>query len=568
MSDHDNKVMNMKCKEAKLLILPYLGNDKDITDEEHQAFEQHFQSCARCAKEYEESQLLVSLIRKYRPLIEDVPALIEKRHPPVNLYMTVEEGWRDLCKRCPDLADDPKRPKYLRLFYKISAAAACLVICVLAWLMFPPDSKPEMKQEVVSQEVAFDSFLTVELVSDNQKTSIPIGQKLKTSDSELKTLVINNKHQIVMNIDTTLVIEPFNTNEYSGCMLELTLGQIYSHVKHNGSPFIVETPHCKAVITGTTFDMSVTDDSTTLVVSEGNVQFESEKDVVEVTTGQISRIVGQSAPTKPRACNTAELIAWATSSQTKTISTKPNLHASFSELDHFKLPVKSEPIDLDTIDFESWANDKRYWFKREFPQLFELKDALAEEGVEVDYPEILFRSVGLWSFAYPEYRSTQVVDIESQTLINTARYYGLDQEWLFKNTPSAKYKNNDFGTSQKGLRAFEKWVQDLGKAQVSGRMDPSVLFNSLHSSTFLVNTRVLLWLGLREGLFERAVPKENLVFLLDKQIRTADRCINTSIELLGSSEGSCPDPGIDLIEKMVKDVNFIFGLEKAICKLK
>jgi hypothetical protein len=560
--------MNMNCKEAKLLIMPYLGNDKDITVEEHQAFEQHLQSCTKCAKEYEKSKSLVELIKEYWPLDEKMLASIAPPKPPSKGYMTVEEGWQDLCKRCPELAEDPKRQKYLRLFYKVGAAAACLIIGISVWLMFSPNSKPKSQQEVVAQQLAFDSFLTVELISDNQKTSIPIGQKLKTSDSEFKTLVINNKHQVVMNTDTVLAIGPFKMNEYSGCMVELASGQIYSHVKHNGSPFIVETPHGKAVITGTTFDISVADDSTTLVVSEGSVQFESEKDFVEVATGQISRIVGQSAPTKPRACNTAELIAWATSSQTKTIPTKPNLYTSFSELDHLELTARSGPINLDTIDYDSWVGQKRDWFRQEFPQLFELKEALAEEGVEVDYPEIVFRSVGLWSFAYPEYRSTQVVDIESQTLINTARYYGLDQKWLFKNIPSAKYKNNDFRISEKGLKAFEKWAQDLGKAQVSGRMDPSVLFNSLHSSTFLVNTRVLLWLGLRDGLFERQAAKKSLLFLLDKQIRTADRCVNTSIELLGSSEGSCPDPGIDLIEKMVKDVNFIFGLEKAICKLK
>lgn len=558
----------MNCKEVKLLIMPYLGNDKDITTDERQAFEQHLQDCASCAQDYQESKFIVELIKEYWPLDEEMLAAMAPPKRPATRYMTVEEGWQDLCRRCPDLAEDPKRQKYFRLFYKIGAAAACLIIGVSTWLVLSPDSKPEIKQEIVEQQLAFDPFLTVELVSDNKKTSIPAGQKLKTSANELKTLIVDNKHQIVMNADTVLSIKPLHVNKNYGCTVELASGQIYSRVKRNGNPFIVETSNGKAVITGTTFDISTADDSTTLVVSEGNVRFESEKGAVEVETGQISRIVGQSAPTEPRACNTAELIAWAAGSQATVTLDESRLYTGPCEFDGFELPIKSAPIDLDAIEYTSWVGQKRDWFRREFPQLFKLKDALAEEGIDVDYPELLFKSGSLWDFAYPEYRTTQVIDIESQVLIDATNFYGFDQKWLFKNVPSASHKNNDFGTSQKGLRAFEKWTQDIGKAQASGRMDPSVLFNWLHSSTFLVNTRALVWLGLREGLFEGQAAKENLLFMLDKQIRTADRCVNTSIELLGAEKTGCSDPIPQLIEKMVKDVNFIFGLEKAICKLK
>ncbi len=438
MPGHDNKVMNMKCKEVRLLIMPYLGNDTDITADEHQAFEQHLQSCERCAKDYEESKIIVELIKEYWPLDEEMLAEIAPPKPPATRYMTVEEGWQDLCRRCPDLAEDPKHQKYLRMFYKVGAVAACLIIGVSAWLMFSPDSRPETKQEVVTRQLAFDPFLTVELVSDNQKTSIPTGQKLKTSSNELKNLVINNKHQIVMNADTTLSIDPFTTNGSLGCIVELVSGQIFSHVERNGNPFIVETSHGRAVITGTTFDIKVTDDATTLVVSEGSVQFESQRGVVTVGAGQISEIVRQSAPAEPRACNTDKMTAWAISNQVKPSLTRPRLRADISELEHLELPVKSGPINLEAINYESWVGQKRDWFKREFPQAFQLKEALAKKDIEVDYPQLLIQSGYIRRFVYPESSATRLAFPDFQLLLEAVLPYGLDRQWLLKNVPATK----------------------------------------------------------------------------------------------------------------------------------
>ncbi|MHC4739941.1 MAG: FecR domain-containing protein [Planctomycetota bacterium] len=560
----------MNCKEAKLLIMPYLGNDKDITGKEHRAFEQHLQSCARCAKEYEESQSLVSLIRKYRPLIENVPALIEERHPPANLYMTVEEGWRDLCRRCPDLAEDPKRQKYLRLFYKISAAAACLLIGISAWLMFSPDSKPEIKQKVISQQGAFDSFLTVELVSDNSKTTIPPGQKLETSANELKTLIIDNKHQIVMNADTVLTIRPLNVDKNYGCTVELASGQLYSQVKRNANPFIVKTSNGKAAITGTTFDISVADDSTTLVVSEGSVRFESKKGVVRVATGQISRIVGQSAPTKPRACNTAEITAWATSNQVEILPTKPDLHTTHSKHDHPGLLIISGPIDLEAIDYEGWVAEKRDWFNSEFPWIFQLEEALVKEGIDVDYPQLLMQSGYIWQFVYPESSAKRVAFLDFKLLLEAVLPYGLDRRWLFKNVPAAKYairirKNTkDKFTS---LKEFEQWTASFeGAPESPEEPDSSIISRSLQAGTYLVNTRTLLWLGIKNGIsLDEFEDEEKLLSLLNQEIQAADRCIQTAI---AQSETTCPTKDDPLRARMIKEINVISESERAISELR
>ena len=71
ISNNSNKAVSVNCKKARLLILPYITNDADITTDEHRAFEQHLQSCAQCIKEYEESKPVVDLVKKYCPVGEN-----------------------------------------------------------------------------------------------------------------------------------------------------------------------------------------------------------------------------------------------------------------------------------------------------------------------------------------------------------------------------------------------------------------------------------------------------------------------------------------------------------------
>ena len=563
----------MNCKEAKLLLLPHIANDEDITVDERHGFEQHLQSCAQCVEEYEESKSLIKLVKEYWPLYEDMLSRAENPNQPTKCYMTVEEGWQDLCRRCPDLAQPAKLQKYLQLLYKVGAVAACLVIGMTTWLIFSLDSKPKIKQEIISQQVAFDPFLTVELVSDSDKTVIPIGKELKTSIDESKTLIVNDKHKLVMNADTTLLIKPLIINEDSGCTVELLSGQIYSHVECDGNPFIVKTSHGRAVITGTTFDVKVTDDSTTLIVSEGSVQFESERGAVTVEASQISSIVGQSAPTEPRAYNTARLTAWAASNQVEIPLTNPNLHAGLSGLDDLGLPIRSGLIDLEAIDYESWVEKKRDWFKREYPWIFQLKEALRKEDMNTDYPQLLMQSDYIWQFVYPESSAPRIAVINFKLLLKTVHNYDLDKRWLFRNVPAVRYafnKHRGIKDNLAGIQAFEQWSVSFEKALKSpDNIDHSTIFRSFHAATYLVNTRTLLWLCINNDISASEVEDgRKLLSLLNQEIQAADRCVQTAVELMALPEKTCLTKDDPVIERMIKEINVISELEKVIFKLK
>jgi hypothetical protein len=317
----------MDCKKAQLLMISVWVGDPGVTDQERESFKSHVIACPVCAWEYKETKEIMSLVRRHwGPMNKENRHLLQKRGYPIpvqgensassNRSMTVEEGWRDLLRRCPDLTQCEKRSKWLQLFGRVSAVTACMVVGLLTWLAFSIYSKIEIAQGPVQEQVASAQkpSIKVELVSDNIRIPIPTGCEITTS-KKLKTVIINEKHRMVMNFDTVLMVEPLIENTYFGCLVKLAAGEIFAHVKleNDNNPFVVETVHGKAVIKGTLFDMKAMSNSTTLVVTEGIVQFVSERGTVDVAAEQMSEIVALTAPTKPIACDNLELTAWATS---------------------------------------------------------------------------------------------------------------------------------------------------------------------------------------------------------------------------------------------------------------
>lgn len=165
-------------------------------------------------------------------------------------------------------------------------------------------------------------------------------------------------------------------------------------MEHDGNPFEFHSPHGEAVITGTIFDVKVTKAETTLVVSEGSVQFGSAKGMVQVGENRKSTLEVGSLPTEPVSCDAKLLIGWA-------IDKDGVPSVEFADLFEELLLLPSflgQPVDLDSLDYEKWAEEKRDWFKGQFPWIFELQKKLE---IEVDYPELLMQSGDIWQVVYP-----------------------------------------------------------------------------------------------------------------------------------------------------------------------
>jgi len=562
----------MNCKKVQFLMCLYIADDPALTGKERLAFANHLRNCQECAREYGESRFVIDLAREHWQVSEDTLALIEKANKYVKPRMTVEEAWQDLKSRIPEFAQFEKRQKRLQLFRRAGVVAACLVVGISIFLAFSY-SKPKFAQESIPEQVVFapKPSVKVELISDNSKVLIPTGYEIAAA-KELKSLIINDKHRIVINVDTTLAVEPLVEGSRLGCLVKLASGEILAHVEHDGNPFVVSTAHGKAVITGTIFDIKATDISTTLVVAEGTVQFESEESFVKVTADHTSEIVAQSAPTKPTSCDIAKLTAWANGQELKKLKTALAKIESFSDdydTTALCLSAMSGPIDLENINYEEWIEEKQDWFRGEFPWIFQLQSALAQEGVKVEYPELLVKSGDIWQFMYPQNTIDRIPIFNPDSLINVASKFGFDNKWLLENVPAVEFAvGAPVATEDKftGLKAFEKWAYYFEQLRQSpDAMDSDTLLYSLHACRYLTNTRTLAWLTINSSKDTlRPEDKIALSALLQTEFYTANSLTGKIIELIWTSHSESCGECQGLVDEIIEDIDKITSIEKRI----
>jgi len=558
----------MDCKEAQLLIVPHIMGDLDTGSWQCHELEAHLLSCPVCAKEYENSKLVVEFIEERKVLFAEALESIDKKR--VAEQEEIERSWQAIQVKLAKIKAQEKQAHLRTTLWKLTAAAACVVIGISTWLVLS-NSKTLQKPNPQQIALAPTPSIKIELLLDNGNIIIPAGTKIKTTANELKSLIINGKHRMVLNYDTALSIEPLLDNEHVGCMVKLDSGEIFTHVEHDGNPFVVGTAQGRAIITGTTFDIKTTDISTTLVVAEGTVQFESEEGFVEVTAGHTSEIAGQSAPTKPATCNTAELTAWATGHELKTALAKIGSFSDAYDLTDFWLSAMSCPINLENIDYEDWIEEKRGWFKREFPWIFQLQSALAKESVEVDYPDLLIQSADIWQFVYPGTSPQQIPILYFDPLLKTASKYGFDKQWLMANIPATKSVIDKPVAAKgrfSGLKAFEQWTSCFEQVRKSPEeLDSGTLLCSLHAGTYLANTRTLAWFSINDGkhLF-RPEDKTVVLALLQTEVNTANKLTGKIIELLRTIQSKPCGECQGLVDKVVEDISAIMNSEKGILK--
>ncbi|MFC1781164.1 FecR domain-containing protein, partial [Planctomycetota bacterium] len=465
-----------------------------------------------------------------------------------------------------------EKTKKLQLFRRISAVAACLLIGISLWMVFSNQPKPQTHPQDSSLEQVTSAIapsVKIEVVSNDGSVIIPAGQKISTLAGQLMTLRINEKHRLVVNENTSLSIKTLVSEENIGCAVELAAGQVYAYVEHDGNPFVVNTANGEAVITGTTFDIQTTGIETKLVVVEGTVQFESQAGSVKVAKGQLSKISAKSAPTAPSLCDTVELTVWARGYELKSALAKiakiESVTDSF-DLTNLWLSATSGPIDLENIDYSEWIEQKRDWFEREFPHVFDLKQALAKEAIETDYPELLFVSGDIWQFAYPQVSLNQIPVITLDSLLKAGSRYGCDEQWLLENIPAINSLLDSPKEIVTGINAFGQWVDCFEKLRNTTKApDSATLLYSLHACTYLTNTRILAWLYIANDKTDfSAEDKEQVLDLLQSQVNTANELTSRVIRLFAASENQpCEELNV-LIEQVADNLALLIDIEKRV----
>lgn len=556
----------MDCKKAEIMFMPHIMGELESGSQQTHEFQVHLATCRACSEQYESNKLTIEFIESHK--VEFAVAL-ESIQDKANQQKELERSWQCIEAKLNGLEAGEKREKLGKIYRfvaKFSAAAACLAIGVFIYLMLSNPTSPE-KPALPQVASASASSIRIQSLSDDGGILIPAGQQI-ASDESLKTLIINDKHRFIMNANTTLSIRSFNHNKRIGCMVNMASGQIFAHVEGDGSPFIVSTTHGRAVITGTTFDLMATSAGTTLVVVEGIIKFESKRGNAQVTTGQISKIVPNSAPTSPVSCKTAELTAWATAYEFEPVLAKIQSISDGYDLTDLGLGAVSGPIELERIDYEDWIEEKRAWFRREFPQIFQLQKALGAEGIEVDYPELLISSGDIWQFVYPETLPRQIPILYFDSLLKAASKYGFDEQWLAANVPIAKSaidKHIPEGIYT-GLKAFEHWASCIEKMRKSqAPPDSNTLLSSLHAAMYLVNTRTLIWLNLINGRTSlSAEDKAKVLILLQNEVNTANELAGRLISMFAGPANQPCEACRDLLDGIIEIINTISDIEKGV----
>lgn len=567
----------MDCKEAQILFVEHILGDLEPDSTECLELETHLLSCEVCSEHYEDSKETVKFIEDHNAeFAEAIEALEEKEATEAAEKNPMSPGELERSWRCIEAKLDrleaggkrKKRAKIRRILVKVSAAAACLAIGAFAWLMLADSTALE---EPLAQQGALapTPSIKIALLTETGRVAVAVGQAVETSAGELKTLIINGRHRTVMNADTSLSITPLGESKQPGCMVALDSGQICAHVEHDGDPFVVATAHGRAVITGTALDVKATQAGMTLVVAEGSVRFESRQGIVEVAAGQISEILANSPPTKPLACDAAKLTAWATGHEFKAALAKLEPYSDDYDLTGLWLSANSGSIELERIDYQGWIEEKRPWFQREFPWIFQLQTALAAEGIETDYPQLLISSGDIWQFAYPATSPQQIPIPYLDPMLKEASKYGFDEQWLTENIRAAKSAIVSPSAPEDrftGPKAFEQWAACIEQMRRSSEPpDAAALLYSLHASVYLANTRTVAWLSLTSGELDSA-QKDNakVLALLQTEVTTATELTGRIIRLFAGVEDQPCDECRMLLNDIIENITTITEIEKGI----
>lgn len=533
----------MRCRKTQTLIDLYLVEDPLLDPQERGCFEDHLRDCPQCRAACDRGRQVVALVRSYGQVSEDTLALLAEAHTPRALL------W----------------PSWARDVLRVGAVAACLAIAVLGWWVVLSSEAPATTSRGSASFSAEETGMTIESMGRGGRI-IP-GTIIQTSAREVRSLALNGRHQVVMNADTRLSIEPLVVAGQVGCQVNLAQGEVYVHVEHDGNPFVVRTDHGRAVITGTTFDVKVAETGTTLIVAEGSVRFESEGGAVQVAAGRQSMIGRASAPpSRPTACDATALTIWAGAAwSVNPVAQVMGPGDVLADSLPVFAPSPGVRTDFQDICYAEWVEQNRDWFRRRFPEVFRLAEALAQEGVNVGYADLLLDSGLVWQFAWPPAGPERLLAADDAAIIKAAARHSRDLQWL-KDRRLLSGPANPVVEQAFGMEAFSRWQKESAAILGTDEVVPTkLLFDSLQACDHLRYARMLIWLTIETGRYPPSdASGHQLQELLRLEILSTDRWTSDCLRLLTmeKSDVRCDsDPCRQLIQRLHGEITQIIAME-------
>jgi hypothetical protein len=497
----------MTCEEAELLMLS-VPSDAVLSADESAALESHLATCPKCAAEFERFRSLVGKLQLGweslpSPAATDAPTPDLSAAPVEQARLhSAEDGWRDLIRRQPDLAEAVARREQerwsRRLFSpaaRIAAMAACILLIFAAtWTVL----SKQFRSTHTSRTLATTSpthnseprFLA-QAVTPNGLRDLPSGQPI-VAGANRQEILLGGIHRVVMRPGTSATFGMAQTGAYD---VVLSSGRIYVEVVP-GNPFTVHTDNALLTITGTKFDVTADSLRTDLVLLKGSIRFSGKNhaSITNVSAGFASTVRSGSAPSQPVPVDAATITAWARGLAGNTGPATTRGHDDVSDSLHTSWR-QSKAIDVESLDYAKWRDEHREWFATAFPSTFVAQTTLATRGIHADYVDLLMISGQLWQFHYridPSARTATMLDGEQIKKIAT--WYQVD--------PASLRQSGDNGevgtTSTDGADDFRRWQVDMAAAVNHPSDVPSgLLAITLEASIHLANTRTAAYLWVK-----------------------------------------------------------------------
>ena len=495
----------MNCRNVQLVLPEYLVPEIRSSDTDWNQVELHLQACPFCAEQCQQTRLLIELIRMERDVFTEQQVLLQNQEPKGKTSrsgMTTEEGWEDLKRRVPELAKPASRQKILQFPRRIAAVAASVaLIMALSWMIFS-NSRTQTSTTAVT-----DPFLPttlVQLVGPSGKKALPLGQAVSTEDNRQEVL-LGNMHRVVMNTETSVSFGAENIGEKVKYNLQLASGELYIEVV-SAHQFTVNTPNAKLIITGTRFSVNYHHGQTDLTLVKGSVHFGNSKDQwTDVSAGYASTIAGSTSPTAPSKVDALAATAWA-----RDIALTNALAATEKPVDDDMLVSLRDSWltptpDLETIDYDTWTENKRSWFTSQFPWIFKAAKALENQGIDTDYVTLLMISGDIWQFHYPRPLNQPIPQFDPSAIEAVAKYYEIDHKELLETASPSRVPltalektAHEESLGQRYRSAMKLWQSDIASnAGQSYPMPSDMILFTLRAANYLANTRIAAYLWIK-----------------------------------------------------------------------
>jgi ferric-dicitrate binding protein FerR (iron transport regulator) len=531
----------MNCQEAQLVMaLRAVGGDS-LTPDERAEFVAHVEACPQCAREYDE--VCVILDQVGQALAEDLALTSDVPIRYAKPMMASDQGWEDLKRRVPSLAEACRRHERKQRFRQVAirvgrwAVAACVLLAVgfgmTAWRQSRTRSTANdvvahaynnRNSDSTQCGIALGPLGSAVRVTENGCTPIAMNTPIRTH-TDKQEILLGDMHRVVMNTESSVTIRADQHNGQLRYNLELAQGELYVEVIP-GHPFTVKTPNANLIITGTKFDVRCDGQRTDLTLLKGSIHFgNANNEWTDVTAGHASSVMANASPTPPTETDALATTAWARDVAAKNALAKTRSD-DLSEMvvsDTFTMPWPK----LSSLDYATWTEKNQSWFEKEFPWIFQTQAAMKAQGVDVDYMTLLMISGDLWQFRYPCSANESIATLTVAGINRITKFYRLDASVL-ADVASHASKHDPQNTHE----AMMNWQTAIRDVAVGNDLPNDLALFSLRATTYLntTYTAAYLWIESHPGLAEKLLADPTTTFAEQLQLicdASADSQIDT-----------------------------------------